>query len=68
MQPSLTFSEIHRQKKQQETFLELLEPFILNDRITFLNPEIMQAFVDHYSTSKDMLKVSPLQALYWFIN
>lgn len=37
-------------------FLELLEPFILNDRLQYLNPAIMSTFVEHYR-SKGMLPV-----------
>ena len=29
-------------------FLELLEPYILKNRLTSLNPVVMQAFVEHY--------------------
>ncbi|KAJ0479069.1 putative transcription factor WD40-like family [Helianthus annuus] len=35
--------------KQKETFLELLEPYILKDMLGSLPPEIMQALVEHYS-------------------
>ncbi|KAG9149694.1 hypothetical protein Leryth_012420 [Lithospermum erythrorhizon] len=35
--------------KHQETFLELLEPYILKDMLGSLPPEIMQALVEHYS-------------------
>jgi hypothetical protein len=38
-------------------FLELLEPFILNDKLTSLNPAVMQAFVDHYSEKEMLLRV-----------
>lgn len=34
---------------QKSTFLELLEPYILRDMLSGLAPEVMQAFVDHYS-------------------
>ncbi|KAK4415847.1 Vacuolar protein sorting-associated protein 8 [Sesamum alatum] len=33
----------------KETFLELLEPYILKDMLGSLPPEIMQALVEHYS-------------------
>nr|XP_043626179.1 vacuolar protein sorting-associated protein 8 homolog [Erigeron canadensis] len=36
--------------QQKETFLELLEPYILKDMLGSLPPEIMQALVEHYST------------------
>lgn len=39
------FDEAH----QKETFLELLEPYILKDMLGSLPPEIMQALVEHYS-------------------
>ncbi|KAK8969694.1 hypothetical protein KSP40_PGU002021 [Platanthera guangdongensis] len=33
-----------------ETFLEILEPYILRDMLGFLPPEIMQALVEYYSS------------------
>ncbi|KAK6285862.1 hypothetical protein POUND7_012041 [Theobroma cacao] len=36
--------------QQRETFLELLEPYILKDMLGCLPPEIMQALVEHYSS------------------
>ncbi|KAI4355307.1 hypothetical protein L6164_004095 [Bauhinia variegata] len=36
--------------QQRETFLELLEPYILKDMLGSLPPEIMQALVEHYSS------------------
>ncbi|KAH7859043.1 hypothetical protein Vadar_030789 [Vaccinium darrowii] len=36
--------------QQRDTFLELLEPYILKDMLGSLPPEIMQALVEHYST------------------
>ncbi|XP_031383259.1 vacuolar protein sorting-associated protein 8 homolog [Punica granatum] len=33
----------------RDTFLELLEPYILKDMLSCLPPEIMQALVEHYS-------------------
>ncbi|KAL1535637.1 vacuolar protein sorting-associated protein 8 [Salvia divinorum] len=39
------FDEAH----QKETFLELLEPYILKDMLGSLPPGIMQALVEHYS-------------------
>ncbi|ANM67431.1 transducin family protein / WD-40 repeat family protein [Arabidopsis thaliana] len=35
--------------QQRDTFLELLEPYILRDMLGSLPPEIMQALVEHYS-------------------
>ncbi|KAL8251050.1 hypothetical protein R6Q59_034743 [Mikania micrantha] len=35
--------------QQKETFLELLEPYILKDMLGSLPPEIMHALVEHYS-------------------
>ncbi|KAM3016981.1 hypothetical protein FF2_000930 [Malus domestica] len=35
--------------QQRDTFLELLEPYILKDMLDSLPPEIMQALVEHYS-------------------
>ncbi|XP_015888913.3 uncharacterized protein LOC107423794 [Ziziphus jujuba] len=35
--------------EQRDTFLELLEPYILRDMLGSLPPEIMQALVEHYS-------------------
>ncbi|PON75529.1 Guanine nucleotide-binding protein, beta subunit [Parasponia andersonii] len=36
--------------QQKDTFLELLEPYILKDMLGSLPPEIMQALVEHYSS------------------
>ncbi|KAJ8763875.1 hypothetical protein K2173_003657 [Erythroxylum novogranatense] len=36
--------------QQKDTFLELLEPYILRDMLGTLPPEIMQALVEHYSS------------------
>ncbi|KAL7224339.1 hypothetical protein ACSBR1_025740 [Camellia fascicularis] len=36
--------------RHRDTFLELLEPYILRDMLGSLPPEIMQALVEHYST------------------
>ncbi|KAL5572209.1 hypothetical protein UlMin_021806 [Ulmus minor] len=36
--------------QQEDTFLELLEPYILRDMLGSLPPEIMQALVEHYSS------------------
>ncbi|XVF33081.1 hypothetical protein REPUB_Repub17cG0137500 [Reevesia pubescens] len=36
--------------QQRDTFLELLEPYILRDMLGCLPPEIMQALVEHYSS------------------
>ncbi|KAL9252916.1 Vacuolar protein sorting-associated protein 8-like protein [Drosera capensis] len=36
--------------QQKDTFLELLEPYILKDMLGFLPPEIMQALVEHYNS------------------
>ncbi|KAL2336279.1 hypothetical protein Fmac_010725 [Flemingia macrophylla] len=35
--------------QKRETFLDLLEPYILKDMLGFLPPEIMQELVDYYS-------------------
>ncbi|XP_031093007.1 vacuolar protein sorting-associated protein 8 homolog isoform X2 [Ipomoea triloba] len=46
------FDEIWKRfdnEKQQDTFLELLEPYILKDMLGSLPPEIMQVLVEHYS-------------------
>ncbi|CAH9089153.1 unnamed protein product [Cuscuta epithymum] len=46
------FDEIWKRfdnEKQQDTFLELLEPYILKDMLGSLPPEIMQVLVQHYS-------------------
>ena len=42
---------------QQGLFLELLEPFILNDKLMSLNPAVMQAFVEHYSEKRMLRRV-----------
>lgn len=36
--------------QHKDTFLELLEPYILKDMLGSLPPEIMQALVEHYSS------------------
>ncbi|CAK7348627.1 unnamed protein product [Dovyalis caffra] len=36
--------------RHRDTFLELLEPYILRDMLGSLPPEIMQALVEHYSS------------------
>ncbi|XVF22283.1 hypothetical protein REPUB_Repub12eG0159800 [Reevesia pubescens] len=36
--------------QQRDTFLELLEPYILKDMLGCLPPEILQALVEHYSS------------------
>ncbi|KAK5776227.1 Vps8 [Gossypium arboreum] len=36
--------------QQRDTFLELLEPYILKDMLGCLPPEIMQVLVEHYSS------------------
>ncbi|GMH22393.1 hypothetical protein Nepgr_024236 [Nepenthes gracilis] len=36
--------------RQNDTFLELLEPYILKDMLGSLPPEIMQALVEHYNS------------------
>lgn len=36
--------------QQRDSFLELLEPYILKDMLGSLPPEIMQALVEHYSS------------------
>ncbi|EXC13672.1 Vacuolar protein sorting-associated protein 8-like protein [Morus notabilis] len=43
--------------QQKETFLELLEPYILRDMLGSLPPEIMQALVEHYSGKGWLLRV-----------
>ncbi|KAI9093990.1 hypothetical protein K1719_026988 [Acacia pycnantha] len=43
--------------QQRDTFLELLEPYILKDMLGSLPPEIMQALVEHYSTKGWLLRV-----------
>ncbi|KAL3517335.1 hypothetical protein ACH5RR_024237 [Cinchona calisaya] len=48
----ILFDEIYSKfyaAKQKETFLELLEPYILKDMLGCLPPAIMQALVKHYS-------------------
>ncbi|XP_061336462.1 uncharacterized protein LOC133283598 isoform X2 [Gastrolobium bilobum] len=42
------FIDVHVQ--QRETFLELLEPYILKDMLGSLPPEIMQELVEYYSS------------------
>jgi hypothetical protein len=38
-------------------FLELLEPYILNDKLHFLKPVVMQAFVEHYKATGQIASV-----------
>ncbi|KAA8523376.1 hypothetical protein F0562_009799 [Nyssa sinensis] len=48
----ILFDEIHSKfvaVQHRDTFLELLEPYILKDMLGSLPPEIMQALVEHYS-------------------
>ncbi|XP_004514922.1 uncharacterized protein [Cicer arietinum] len=45
---SSKFMDVH--VRQRETFLELLEPYILKDMLGSLPPEIMQELVEYYST------------------
>ncbi|CAN1309531.1 Vacuolar protein sorting-associated protein 8 homolog [Linum perenne] len=50
----ILFDEIYskfRAVKHRDTFLELLEPYILRDMLGSLPPEIMQALVEHYSSN-----------------
>ena len=47
----LLFGEIFNkfcEIKQEPVFLEMLEPFILADKLTYLEPNVMRKFVDHY--------------------
>lgn len=37
--------------------LELLEPYILNDKLHYLTPVVMQAFVEHYETTGQIASV-----------
>jgi hypothetical protein len=51
--PDLLFGEIFRQFRTANRvglFVELLEPYILNDALRQLQPEVMQALVHHFST------------------
>nr|CCA20847.1 vacuolar protein sortingassociated protein 8 putati [Albugo laibachii Nc14] len=50
----LLFGEIFRQfseNNQTATFIELLEPYILSNRLCGLSAEIMQVFAEHYVTN-----------------
>ena len=47
----LLFGEIYQQfiaTGQQETFLEMLEPFIFSDKLTYVDPEVMNHFIDYF--------------------
>lgn len=49
----ILFDEIYSKfdaAKHRETFLELLEPYILKDMLGSLPPVVMQALVEHYSS------------------
>jgi len=51
----LLFGDIFAQfvsANQGPLFLELLEPFILNERLRVVNPVILQAFLDHFRRNR----------------
>lgn len=56
----LLFSEIYRRFSEcdkVDVFVELLEPFILCDRVQRLSPEVMQTFVTHFKKSNNLARV-----------
>ncbi|TMW56924.1 hypothetical protein Poli38472_002849 [Pythium oligandrum] len=56
----LLFGEIFKRFKdagKTDIFVELLEPYILADRLRSLSPEVMQAFVTHYSVTDKLPQV-----------
>jgi len=56
----LLYGEIFRRfQKFQVTaiFVDLLEPYVLNDRLTYIAPEPMAAFVEHCSHTGELSKV-----------
>ena len=50
------FDEFQREKRLT-VLLELLEPYILNDKLHYLTPVVMQAFVEHYETTGQIASV-----------
>jgi len=42
---------------QARVLLDLLEPYVLQEKITFLGPEVMQSFVDHFQHKGDLSAV-----------
>jgi hypothetical protein len=46
-----------QQEGRLPILLELLEPYILNDRLRFLPPVVMKAFVEHYQTTEQVQAV-----------
>ncbi|KAF5733264.1 vacuolar protein sorting-associated protein 8 isoform X1 [Tripterygium wilfordii] len=53
MRTDILFDDIYSKfvaVQHKDTFLELLEPYILRDMLGSLPPEIMQALVEHYSS------------------
>jgi len=41
----------------QTVLLELMEPYILNDKLTVLSGEVMSDFVDHYQSTNRLQRV-----------
>jgi len=41
-----------KEVKRDGFFLELLEPFLLSNKLKSLNPEIMQLFIEHYAKNR----------------
>ncbi|CCI47046.1 unnamed protein product [Albugo candida] len=53
----LLFGEIFRlfsENQQNATFIELLEPYILSNRLCGLSTELMQVFAEHYVTNNKL--------------
>ena len=42
---------------QARVLLDLLEPYVLQEKITYLAPEVMAAFVDHFQHKQDLSAV-----------
>lgn len=60
VQTDILFSEIFDkfvQFKKKDFFLELLEPFILKNRLKILPPEIMQQFIEYFSETNKLKRV-----------
>jgi len=49
--------QMFKERQHGEIFLRLLEPGILTDKLTYVVPEIMQAFVAHYAHNRMLHRI-----------
>ncbi len=49
--------QMFKERQHAEIFLRLLEPGILTDKLTYVVPEIMQAFVAHYAHNRMLHRI-----------